>query len=167
MNARQQRRRDNGSAIAEFGPALFVLLIIIFFPLMDFLGLAAAYCMGWYCNYNVCRELSVRKENERDQVFSECNTALFNTGLIAFVGCKTHTDTDSTPASPPVPSAPSDLFHHADYGAAAGGFQPIVTLTTQVTAQPFITVPFIPAVPGLSAPAAMVFTSQRPREVTQ
>ncbi len=161
------RKRENGSAIAEFGPSLFMFIVVLFFPLLDILGIAVGYCAGWYCNFEVCRELAVRKRNEAPAVFREVNTKLFATGIVNFLGCKTHTDTDVTPAATPVAGNPSDMFHHAVYGAAAGGFQPVVTCTTQVTITPFITVPFIPNTPGVSQPAAFVISSQRPREVVQ
>lgn len=150
----QQKRRKKGSAITEFGPALFLFIIIIFFPMLDFLGLCAAYCAGWYCNFMACRELSVRKKDEglNGTVFTEVNGNLFTSGLVHFIGIKTE----------------ADLVHTASYpDPATTGQQPEVVCTTNIKATPFITIPFWGNVPGLNAPMDFVIVSSRPREVTQ
>ena len=144
------QRKRKGSAITEFGPSLFIFLIAIFFPLMDVIGMAAVYCSGWYCNFLVTRELAVRRQQDEAAVYNEVNTEFMNTGLAQFVGVR----------------SAADLAHSATYFPAAGGTPAQVTCTSRVTGKPFLTIPFIPAVPGLSAPVIFRMMSTRPREVT-
>lgn len=151
MNSRV-KRKSKGSAIAEFGPSLFVLLIIIFFPMLDMLGLAAQYCMGWYANFMCCRELSVRRRSEETNVISEVNANFNSSGFSKFLGI----------------DDPDDLKHTVEYtDTVPGGAQGTVTCSTEVTAKPFIHVP-LPFVtcPGLNADVKFTIASQRPREVT-
>ena len=62
MKLRLRSRR--GSAITETGPALFVLLLLIFFPLIDLLGIAANYC---FCLLMPVRGFSVWTMNSPEQ----------------------------------------------------------------------------------------------------
>lgn len=159
MDVRQRRKK--GSAIAEFGPALFLFIIVIFFPMLDMLGLLASYCMGYYCNFMACRELTVRKKHEAGDVFTDVNAALFQSGIVQFLGMKTHDDSNAGgPGS-------ADLAHKADYIDGANGMQPMVQCTTYVRATPFLSIPWWGNCPGLNAPMDFVIVSQRPREVTQ
>jgi hypothetical protein len=155
MHARKNVRRRKGSAITEFGPALFFLLVIIFFPMMDILAMACQYCMGWYANFATCRELTVRKQSEGvgtdNTVQQEVYAAIKCTGVPAFLGVASIADLSST----------------AVYPGAAGGQQPMVVCTTIMSAKPFISVPWFMPVPGLNAPMVIQFQSTRPREVTQ
>lgn len=156
-----RKRRKKGSAIAEFGPALFLFIIIIFFPMLDMLGLLASYCMGYYCNFMACRELAVRKQAEAGAVITDVNAALFQSGIVQFLGMKTHDDSASGSAGS------ADLSHKADFIAGANGMQPMVQCTTYVRATPFLSIPFWGSCPGLNAPMDFQIISQRPREVTQ
>jgi len=52
-------RRKKGSAIAEFGPALFVLLILLFFPMLNLISLALCYCDCLYLNALLLRQAAV------------------------------------------------------------------------------------------------------------
>ncbi|MFA6559766.1 MAG: hypothetical protein WCT03_25290, partial [Candidatus Obscuribacterales bacterium] len=52
-------RSASGSGIAEFAPALIILLICIFFPLVDMLAVALAYCDGQVLNSNQTHEASL------------------------------------------------------------------------------------------------------------
>ncbi len=152
MHARNYRGRKKGSAITEFGPALFLFVVIIFFPMLDLLGLCAAYCAGWYCNFMVCRELAVRKEKDRTIVFDEVNDNLFSSGIVPFIGVKTK----------------ADMAHEATYEqAGSNGMQPMVTCKSTIKATPFITIPWWTGVPGLNEQMVFEITSARPREVTQ
>ncbi|MBY0546208.1 MAG: hypothetical protein K2W95_02895 [Candidatus Obscuribacterales bacterium] len=163
------QRKRKGSAITEFGPSLFIFLILIFFPMMDLLGVAAVYCCGWYCNFLVTRELAVRTAADGGTtspgpnatttsanggiVASEINTEFRKTGICAFIGVRND----------------SDLAHSAVYfGPTTGatGVPAQVTCTSSITAQPFLPIPFFGGVPGLGAPVTFTIRATRPREVT-
>lgn len=163
------QRKSKGSAITEFGPALFLFLIVIFFPLMDILGMAAVYCCGWYSNFITTRELAVRtaadgglgtpppaKDAGRSAtttggtVANEVNTEFLKTGIASFVGVTA-----------------AGLTHAVTYiGPTSAGDPPQVECRTTVRSKPFLTIPFIPNVPGLSADIDFTMAATRPREVT-
>src|SRR5476649_1785180 len=52
-------RRSNGSAIAEFGPALGVILIFFFFLMIDLLSVGMSYGFLMVLNYNQVHEASL------------------------------------------------------------------------------------------------------------
>jgi predicted secreted protein len=155
-------RRRKGSAITEFGPALFLFLVLIFFPLMDLISVACIYCCGWYCNFLVTREAAVRTRADGGNgpggnggiVAQEVNREFLRTGVAAFIGLRSPADETS-----------GNLVHQCDYTTAGPGLPPQVRCSTQITGRPFLTIPFIPAVPGLSAPITFRMVSDRPREV--
>lgn len=152
-----KRNRRHGSAITEFGPALFVFVIIIFFPMLNLLGLAASYCCGWYSNFMYTRELAVRRSNEWPQVKGEIEAQFAPggaaPGIAAFV-TNGAGGGSITQIGPPT------------YTPSNAGQPATVIATTRVNAVPFISVPWIGNVPGLTSAAIFNITSERPREVT-
>jgi len=56
---RRSGRKKSGSAqIAEFGPAVFVLICCVMIPMIDLLYLGYIYAVGWYCNQLILREVT-------------------------------------------------------------------------------------------------------------
>src|SRR5437868_1186771 len=53
-------RRCTGGAIAETGPALFLLIVLIVIPVMDLLYMGIAYGFAWFLHNTEIRELAVR-----------------------------------------------------------------------------------------------------------
>lgn len=117
-------RRRKGSAIAETGPALFMFLIIIFFPLLDVMGMAAQFACCWYHNHMMMQELSVRKNTEGALVHAEVEARFDHSGLAKFANVDTITD-DVT------------------YQNAALGQPAFVNCTSTLTGRPFIALPFL------------------------
>ncbi|MBP9092578.1 hypothetical protein KBI23_16270, partial [bacterium] len=60
----RQIRGTSGSAITEFGPALGILLICFFFPLLNMLILGVSYCLCMVLNYNQVHEASLVHMND-------------------------------------------------------------------------------------------------------
>ena len=52
-------RNDEGDSIAEFGPALLVLLVALFFPMIDMLSLGLSYILCTALNCNQVHEASL------------------------------------------------------------------------------------------------------------
>lgn len=118
-------RRRRGSAIAELGPALFMFMIIIFFPLLDVMGMAAQYSVGWYHNHLMLQELPVRLETDANQVHNEVTAKFGATGMSKFANITNITDT-------------------TDYSNKPTNGQPwTVKCTTRVEGRPFIAIPFL------------------------
>jgi hypothetical protein len=55
----RRTRSQLGGQIAELGPALFLLLIVMFFPLLDLIRLGLAFGAGWYLNQIEARAVAV------------------------------------------------------------------------------------------------------------
>ncbi len=57
-NRKGSSRNHNGSQMAELPPALFILFVAVFFPLLDMLYIFIAYCAGWYLNQIELRQIA-------------------------------------------------------------------------------------------------------------
>jgi hypothetical protein len=51
-------RKASGGQIAELGPALFIICILILIPVMDLVYMCGAYASGWYLNQLEAREVA-------------------------------------------------------------------------------------------------------------
>ncbi len=143
--SRRFRRNNNGSAITETGPALFLLLIIILFPLIDLIYMGLAFGIVWYLNHLEVRELALRVPSESTQVLTDIDRLFVNQGLGRFVGMTF-----------------PNISHPG--GAQRGGTPVMVTCTTNVTVLPFMSIPFLFPVSGINAPVNFVVTSTRLQE---
>ncbi len=143
----QTTRKRSGSAIAETGPALFILLIMILFPLIDLMYMGVAYSIVYYLNHLETRELSVRLAAETDLVLQEVDNNYVTTGFGKFVGL----------------SLPR-ISHPLPGKATRQGDPILVTCTTVATVDPFLNLPFIMPVSGINSPATFTVTSSRLQE---
>jgi hypothetical protein len=50
------RSKRGGGFAVEFGPALFIILIMVLIPAIDFVQIGFLYCCGWYANHVATRE---------------------------------------------------------------------------------------------------------------
>lgn len=150
MHSRKQQfqvfpRRISGAAITETGPALFILFLVILFPMIDLLYLGAAYGISWYLNHLEVRELAVRHPDQSTQALSDIDNAFMSQGLAKFVGLTTES-----------------IAHPG--GATRSGDPPVVELTTTATVNPFLSIPFFVSVPGLNTPVTFTMTGSRLQE---
>jgi hypothetical protein len=149
------RRNHRGSSIAEFAPALLILVILIFFPTLDILCLCFDYGVVALLNYNQSREASLlpyEKANDPSgPVKKEIPDTWRRTGLATFV--KVVGDPDTT------------ISYRNGQSNGDSTTEKIVIVTTNVVCDPFVHVP-IPGVkvPGLNAPMKFSATSERPME---
>lgn len=148
-------RRRRGSALSEFGPALWLFLIMIFFPSLNIIAATLQYSCGWYINFALTREAAVRKiatDDLRNQVKTDIKNDFqaFAPGIQSFLKVANDPIMDST-------ITPTQTQN---------GIPGTVTVTTPVTGQPFlfIPIPFVTA-PGLNQNYTFNISSERPREV--
>jgi hypothetical protein len=137
-------RRRRGNAIAETGPALFMFLIIIFFPLLDVMGIAAQFACGWYHNHLMLQELSVRHNDQGGTVHNEIMAQFGATGLSKFAGI-----TDINDA---ITYSPKDNTGKPEF----------VTCVSTISGKPFIALPFI----GFTK-TSFTISGEATREVTE
>jgi hypothetical protein len=172
-----KRRRHRGSAIAEFGPALILILIVFLFPMMDLIYLCIAYAAGWYCNHLVIREVACHNPCD-PAAMGACITTATNawaaSGLSTFIGSPSPTNvvsftivskpvsggtetpgaTITLPAAVPAPTQTLTTATYVGYCA----------VTTTMTVQPFVSLPWIGNCPGINSPISFTYGDRRPQE---
>lgn len=141
-----RRRRTSGSAIMETGPALYVFLLLIFFPMVDLLFMGVDFCGSWYMNHLVVRELALRKKSEWPNAISQVVTPFTNAGVGQFMHI---TGSSHVPVN---------------IGQPTDGERMKVQCDSTVTCAPFLQLPIPGSIPGLSGPVTFRFSSERPRE---
>ncbi len=146
---RKWRTNEGGGTISEFAPALFVFLFLCFFPFLDLLALVVSYGAGYALNSAQIREAALLSYKEaRDNPNGAVSKTIPNNwrrgGLGMFAKIQGPILTRVT---------------YADVGTEKS-----VILATRMTVQPFLNIPLIPGVPGLSAPVTFTFESERPLE---
>jgi hypothetical protein len=147
-------RNCRGSAIAEFGPALFVLLLLMFFPVLDLLSVCFDYGVVALLNYNQTHEASLlpsEKANDPNgPVKKDIPEAWQHTGLATFVK---------------VVGSPKTTISYRDGQSNGSTTEKIVIVNTTVVCAPLIFLPIpVVKVPGLNAAMNLSPTSERPME---
>lgn len=150
-------RNNRGTALAEFGPMLGILLLMLFFPLVDMLALGADYASCMVLNYCQLREAALcSKEdalNPGGAVIHGLPSSWTQEGLGRFVNIADHIETTVTYEQ--TKSATNSMFKD-EY----------VQVTTKVSANPFLVIPVFPGVPGLGAPVRFQIQTERLLETT-
>ncbi|MCA9800896.1 MAG: hypothetical protein KC777_02865 [Cyanobacteria bacterium HKST-UBA02] len=136
-----------GSAITETGPALFILFIMILFPLIDLMYMGLAYGIVYYLNFLEVRELAVREPADTAVVLQDLDNLFVQQGLGKFIGL-----------------AISDIQHPLPGQATRAGDPLLVTCTTQAQVDPFLSLPFIMPVAGINSPVTFEVSSSRLQE---
>jgi hypothetical protein len=156
---KSRKRRGRGSAIAEFGPAMYILIMVFFFPFLDLIGMACEYGDCLYLNSLLLRQAAL------ENVLVMDNTAV-PPALTTDLSCSTN------------PSGSLNTIIQAWMNGGLGKFASSGTMPTQsisvdltegtrrckyvhltlnVECKPFVTVPFFLRVEGLNAPITFVF----------
>ena len=134
-------RNRRGQAIAETGPALFVLLIMIFFPLMDVLAMGLQFCCSWYLNHEASHELSVSKFADWSMALDQLKTKFDSTGIPKFAHMK------------------SGTHKYTSTAAGPSGDPAQINCTTSVTCSPFLYIPMFFPVPGVNQDMTFSFNT--------
>ena len=149
------KRGCRGSAITETGPAIFLLIVIIFFPMLDLLEMGVGYIMSSIYHDHMIRELALSAPpsappdpaiQNQAQAITKVNTEFKNSGFFNFLKM-TQNDLQVSNITYIPPNNPN-----------------IVQCTTTCMVQPFISIPWWSQLPGLNAPFPFTITSQRPQE---
>lgn len=140
-----RRKRQQGSALAEFGPALFFVLIFAFFPVLDIIGLGLGYMSAVSLN-----DLQLRQACK-----SPKSQATDPDGRVCLDIPKTYMTSIAGGLSSITELPVTDVAYEVDVPNI------YVTVNTKVTVKPFLTIPFFPKVPGLGAPVTFNVTNSR------
>ncbi len=144
---RRARRRDHGAtSLAEFGPALLLLLVCLFFPLLDLLSLCFDYGMVMVLNYNQTHEAALLPADQARDPNGTVQKAIVDQWLNGPMGRFLKVDG-------PVKT----VIEYKD-GAQNDDntSEKIISVRTSVSCLPFLTIPF----PGVGIPGlnqSMVF----------
>ncbi len=157
MKRRRRRSQFGSGQIAELGPALWIILVMVFFPMLDLMYMGMAFGSGWFLNHMVTRAVVVTDPTNASAVSSAINgatTAWQSSVLAQFIGVV------GTPTS--TPAWFPDPINAADTNG-------ICQITTQVTCKPFMDmrgVPIINAfnIPGCTANVTFLYRDRRPQE---
>ena len=146
-------RRANGSAITEFGPALGILLICFFFPLLNMLILGVSYCLCMVLNYNQVHEASLVHMNDAVSLNGPvCKdiTDKWLAGMGKFVRAEGY---------------PQTTVSYRDGQTTGNVTDRIAVVQTSVVCQPTLSIPLFGAsVPGLNAPMVFSISSESTME---
>lgn len=139
------RRRSRGSALSEFGPALFFIFIFAVFPVLDIIALSFGYCSCASLNDIQLREAAKMPRsmaiNPKGPIMATIPQKWMATVLGGVSGL----------AQEPVTKVSYD---------PSTGYMYVVVSTT-VTVRPFLTIPFFYKVPGLGEPATFTVSNSR------
>jgi len=152
--SKNKKRRAGGSAIAEFGPALGIILICFFFPTIDMLAVGMSYGFVMVLNNNQVHESSlVPASNAADPsgMVKKGIPDQWKAGMGHFVNM----------TGSPV----TDITYRDGTTEGDGVKNATVTVKTTVVCNPFLPIPLPFAnVPGLNGPMTFAIQSERPME---
>lgn len=149
---RAKRKRSSfGGTIAETGPALFILLLMLFFPLLDLVAMGASYMSCVTLNDLQLREASLlpkaEAQSDTGAVKKKIPDDWKSKGIGAFVGLEKPVETTVDYVT-----GTKDKHERQDM---------LVRVTTNVRCRPFLTIPFFPGIPGLGAPMDFRIQTER------
>jgi len=146
--------RGKGSTIAELPPALILLLIVMFFPMINLLWLGVGYGAGMYLNMIEAREIVCHPPIEANGPSGNFVTP--NYTVIQSQNWNGYMGVAEVPPSPQVAQFPSAI-------------NPVLvgqsTVKTTVTIKPFLKMlyfaklPFLSKIPGLGKPLTCIYYS--------
>ncbi len=146
QRAQARLRGKRGSAIAEMGPALFILLLAGVFPMLDLIFAGVGYCAAYMLSDLELREAARLPKSQLEAALVQICYDWRTSGIGQFAGV--------------VGDPQSDFGYYTD---SQGSGPPLtyVTVTTKVQIKPLLPIPFIPGVPALSVPASYTFNGRR------
>jgi hypothetical protein len=143
-------RSAYGGSIAEFAPALGLLLICFFFPLLDLIGIGVSYASCMLLNETQAHEASLIPHQEATASSGSVRHDIPETWLDAGLGKFVKVD--------------GPIKTKVTYRTGQTGDK-IVGVKTTVRCNPFLSIPVpVADVPGLNAPMTFSISSERTME---
>lgn len=160
-------RQSQGSALAEMGPALFVLLILVFFPMLNLIQIGAAYALANTYHQHIIREIAFRRPEQKDQAIAAVNREIDANGLYTFIKAidkrvdqVEFLDRNGSVITTPIPAADNTSAEANDLRNSISR----VRVTTTMTVAPYFTIPFFQPIPGISAPVPFRVQTDKPQD---
>ncbi len=141
-------RKEVGSSIAEFGPVLFIILVVVLFPMIDFVALGLTYNCGNMLNAWQLRESAVTKATTARKDDGPIKKTIVDNWRTKGIGAFAKVD-------------PNSISTKVNYQSAGVGNDITVEVVTKMTADPFLPVPFFVKVPGLNESVPFQYATQQ------
>lgn len=158
MPTRTKRKKRGATLMGEFGPALYVLLIAIFFPLIDLLSVCLAYGLCMVLNNNQIHEASLVPYEDAGDPSGSVQKGIVDqwlNGMGHFVKIKAYPHTTVS-------------YRDGQSSTDAGSSKivdKVVRVSTEVICQPFLPIPLMVAnIPGINAPMNFTVSAERQME---
>lgn len=151
-------RSQLGSAMSEFGPAIFLLFVFGFLPVVDFIAMGMNYASAYYLNELQLREAQKVPRSSCIDTNGSVILTIPQSWRNSMLGGLADNDKAVTSqiSYQPVPWVP------------VGSTQTVnlwfVSINTTVSFRPLFAIPFFKGIPGLSAPYSVVVGGRRPVE---
>ena len=148
-------RSWRGSALTEFGPAIGLILLFIFFPMLDLLSMLVSYGCCMVLNNAQTHEASLVHWNQAKSPAGPVRKAIPDGWKVSGFGkyVKVVGDVDTT------------VSYRKGENVADGVTDKIAMVSTTVTCSPFLPIPLPGAnIPGLSGPMSFTISSERQME---
>lgn len=148
-------RNRRASTLAEFAPAIFVLLLVIFFPVLDLISICFNYGIVMVLNSTQTNEASLLSSDKALAPNGPIKKAIpdewLKMGLGKFVKVVGYPETDVS------------YRNGQDNGDSTT--EKLVVVSTTVRCLPFVFIPIpIAKIPGLNSPVSLNAKSERPME---
>lgn len=147
------RGQRGGGNIAEIAPVLFVLFLLIFFPLIDLITLTLTYTAGAFLNHDQLREAALTAKSVAENPDGPIQKTLVDQWKATGIGQFASTD-----------KAIKTVVTYKD-GVTAD--EHVVVVTTTVEAKPFMKLPMFDAVPGIGKDMTFEYSDERLMEDPQ
>jgi hypothetical protein len=151
------RRATGASGMAEFGPALGILLIFFFLPLIDMLGMGVSYCLCMVLNNSQVHEAALLPYVDATNAGGSVMKGIpeqWQSQLGRFV---------KLTADPQNPG--TKITYRTGEQGADQVFDKYVTVQTTCICQPCLPIPLpLVTAPGLNAPMTFQISSERQME---
>lgn len=158
VKTRRTGRSQSASALSEFAPALFLLLLFGLFPVIDAIFIGIDYASARYLNELQLREaqkLPNSQSSDENGLVKKTIPTQWSQSLLG--GLHNPDQPVTTKVSyTPVPWQPVGSNQTVNFW--------FVTIETKVSFRPFLSLPLLGAVPGLGAPITFSISGRRPVE---
>jgi hypothetical protein len=149
-------RNKFGDSIAEFGPALFIVLMFLFFPMLNLISMGVYYGLGMVLNYNQVHEAALLPAAEANSNTGPVKKSIpeqWQAGMGQFAKLNGKPETNIT-------------YRTGMSGPGGGAGQnettdKIVMVQTTIKCNPFLPIPLpIANIPGVNGPFTFTLASE-------
>ena len=144
-----KRRSNKGTAICEAGPALFFLIIFMFYPMLDLLGLGIAFYSGYMLNTQQAREAALLNASEAQNAGGMIRHKLPEYWRKSGLGSLANVE----------PGIDTEVIYEDGIADTVLKADKVVRVTTTIQYRPWLTVPFFD-MPGLGKPFTITYSNR-------